>query len=146
MDICKNKRFWHQEVCSTQPHPFLFQYKRSQNSNLGKVVLWDTSPPSSQSAGFQSKVAGLCPSNSCFDLLAGCARAVPAWTLFIYLFYFRRGQACSRAASMACGGSQARGLIGAAAPSLHHSHSNARSELHLRPTPQLTAMPDPLTH
>ena len=28
-------------------------------------------------------------------------------------------------------------------PSLHHSHSNAGSELHLRPTPQLTAMPDP---
>ena len=26
---------------------------------------------------------------------------------------------------------------------LHHSHSDARSEPHLRPTPQLEAMPDP---
>ena len=44
---------------------------------------------------------------------------------------------------MAYGGSQARGLIGAVAASLHQSHSNAASELRLRPTPQLTAMPDP---
>ena len=43
----------------------------------------------------------------------------------------------------AYGGSQARGLIGAVATGLHHSHSNAISELHLQPTPQLTAMPDP---
>ena len=39
--------------------------------------------------------------------------------LFIYLF---------KAMHMAYGGSQARGLIGAAAAGLHHSHSNARSE------------------
>lgn len=38
------------------------------------------------------------------------------------------------------GGSEARGQIGAVAASLHHSHSNARSEPHLQPTPQLTAM------
>ena len=44
---------------------------------------------------------------------------------------------------VAYGSSQARGQIGAAAASLHHSHSNARSELHLRPAPQLMAMPDP---
>ena len=31
----------------------------------------------------------------------------------------------------------------ATAASPHHGHSNAGSELHLRPTPQLTAMPDP---
>ena len=43
----------------------------------------------------------------------------------------------------AYGGSQARGPIGAAAAGLHHSPSNARSELHLRPTPQLTATVDP---
>ena len=36
-----------------------------------------------------------------------------------------------RAAPMAYGGSQARGPIGAAAASLRHSHSNARSELRL---------------
>ena len=43
----------------------------------------------------------------------------------------------------AYGGSQARGPIGAVAAGLHHSHSKAGSETHLRPTPQLTATPDP---
>ena len=47
-----------------------------------------------------------------------------------------------RAISMAQGGSQARGSIGAVADSLHHSHNNAGFELHLQPTPQLTATPD----
>ena len=37
----------------------------------------------------------------------------------------------------------ARGGIRAVAASLLHSHSNLRSELHLRPTPQLTVTPDP---
>ena len=44
---------------------------------------------------------------------------------------------------MAHGGSQAKGLIRATAASLGHSHSNAGSKPHLRPTPQVTAMPDP---
>ena len=44
---------------------------------------------------------------------------------------------------MAYGGSQVRGPMGAIAAGLHQSHSNARSQPHLRPTPQLTAMPDP---
>ena len=43
----------------------------------------------------------------------------------------------------ACGGSQARGWIRATAAGLHHSHSNARSEPHLRPAPQLTVTLDP---
>jgi len=44
---------------------------------------------------------------------------------------------------VAYGGSQARGLIRAIAAGLHHSHSNARSEPCLPPTPQITAMLDP---
>ena len=48
-----------------------------------------------------------------------------------------------RAAPMAHGISQSRSQIGAADAGLHHSHSDARSELHLRPVPQLMAMPDP---
>ena len=48
-----------------------------------------------------------------------------------------------RAAVAAYGSSQARGQIGAIAASLHHSHSIARSEPQLQPTPQFTAMPDP---
>ena len=41
---------------------------------------------------------------------------------------------------MAYGDSQARGQIRSVATGLCHSHSNMGSELHLRPTPQLTAM------
>ena len=48
----------------------------------------------------------------------------------------------SRDAPVAYGGSQARGLIGAIAAGLRHSHSNSGSEPPLQPTPQLTAMPD----
>ena len=48
-----------------------------------------------------------------------------------------------RAALAACGGSQARCPIRATAAALPHSHSNMGSELHLQPTPQLTAMLDP---
>ena len=61
--------------------------------------------------------------------------------LFVCLFVFR----LFIAAPVVYGGSQARGQIGGAAASLHHSHSHShiRSELHLRPTPQLTAMRDP---
>ena len=57
--------------------------------------------------------------------------------LFFFLFCL------FKATPMAYGGSQARGPVGAAAAGLHQSHSNAGSELHLRPTPQLTAMLDP---
>ena len=56
---------------------------------------------------------------------------------FILFFVF------SRAAPMEDGGSQARGLIGAVAAGLHHSHSNAGSKTCLRPTPHLTATLDP---
>ena len=48
-----------------------------------------------------------------------------------------------RATPSAYGSSQARGQNEAAAAILHHSHSNAGSELGLWPTPQLTATPDP---
>ena len=48
-----------------------------------------------------------------------------------------------RAAPVAHGGSQARGLlIGAIATGLRQSHSNAGSEPRLQPIPQLRAMPD----
>ena len=47
----------------------------------------------------------------------------------------------SKPAPAAYGGSQARGLSRAVAAGLRHS--NARSEPHLLPTPQLTTTPDP---
>ena len=57
---------------------------------------------------------------------------------FFFFFFGLYG-----AESAAYGGSQARGHIRAAATGLRHSHSNARSELHLGPTPQLMATPVP---
>ena len=57
---------------------------------------------------------------------------------FIYLYIF----GLLSAAPVAYGGSQPRDQIRALAASLHHSHSNTRSEPRLRPTPQLTAMPN----
>ena len=59
-----------------------------------------------------------------------------------FLFLFFCLFAFSRAAPAAYGGSQARGRIGAVATGLCQSHSNAGSEPHLQPTPQLTATPD----
>ena len=59
---------------------------------------------------------------------------------FLFFFFF----ALSWAAPAAHGGSQARGQVGAVAASLRQSYSNAGCEPHLRYTPQLPAMPDPL--
>ena len=55
--------------------------------------------------------------------------------LFIYLLLFR-------AAPATYGSLQARGRIGAAPASLHHSHDNARSEPYLQTIPQFMAMLD----
>jgi len=46
-------------------------------------------------------------------------------------------------APAAYGSSQARDQIRATAVNLGHNHSNEGYEVHLQPTPQLTAMPDP---
>ena len=62
---------------------------------------------------------------------------------FVIDFVFFLFSLLFRATPTAYGGSQARGQIGAIAAGLHHSHSNVGSEPHRRPTPQLTAMPDP---
>ena len=72
-------------------------------------------------------------------LSSGNARDSQIVTTFLFVFAF----VFSRAAPVAYGGSQARGLIGAVAASLHQSHSNARSEPHLQPTLQLVATLDP---
>ena len=56
--------------------------------------------------------------------------------IYIYIFFL-----LSRATPAAYGGSQARDLIGVVAAGLHQSHSNARSETSLPPTPQLLAGP-----
>ena len=64
---------------------------------------------------------------------------ITTWNIYIYICLF----AFSRAFPAAYGGSQARGLIGAVATSLHHSHNNARSKPCPQPTPQFMATLDP---
>ena len=63
--------------------------------------------------------------------------------IVFFFFFFFFAFLLFRAASEAYRGSQAKGPIRATVASLHHIHSDARSELCLRPTPQLTAMLDP---
>ena len=67
---------------------------------------------------------------------------LPPSYFFIFYFYLFIFFAISWAASEAYGDSQARSLIGAVATSLRQRHSNAGSERHLQPTPQLRARPD----
>ena len=62
--------------------------------------------------------------------------------LFLFFFFF----CLFRVAPAAYGGSQARGRIRAIYTGLSHSHSKTGSKQCLWPTPQLTAMLDPLTH
>ena len=64
---------------------------------------------------------------------------LPSRSFFFLSFFFL----LFGAALAACGGSQARGLIGAIAAGLHHSHSNMGSEPNLRPTLWLKTTPDP---
>ena len=67
--------------------------------------------------------------------------SIAAFTLTLILFSFIF--LLFRATPVACGTSQARGQIGAAAASLYHSYRNAGSKLCLPPIPQAVAMPDP---
>ena len=60
---------------------------------------------------------------------------------FLHSFFFF--PSFFRATPTAYGGSQARGLIGAAPTGHSHSHSNVGSEPPLQPTPQVMATLDP---
>ena len=64
-------------------------------------------------------------------------------SLFLFLYFFFVFLPFLGPLPEAYGGSQARGLIRAAAAGRRHSHSNVGSEPRLQPTPQLIAMPDP---
>ena len=77
-----------------------------------------------------------CPTSTSSQRSFLLLHGINLWHLFIYLVSLFRVE------PTAYGSSQARGPIRAVAASLHHSHSNTRSKLHLRPTPQLMAMPD----
>ena len=68
------------------------------------------------------------PSRICFH----CTAMVTPISFFSFFFFCFFILVFSRTAPTACGGSQARGLIGAVAACLHHSHSNAGSESRLQ--------------
>ena len=71
---------------------------------------------------------------SCFFIKKYCNRfQVQFNQVFLFCFVF----SLFRAAPTAYRGSQARDRIRAVATGLHYSHSNAKSEPHLRPTPSL---------
>ena len=95
-----------------------------------------------QATWIASKVATLCvpllmPPHFLVFLWTRIICNVPCHRIFFFSFCF------FRAAPVAYGGYQARGLIGAIAASLSHSYSNSGSKPHLQATPQLTATPDP---
>ena len=62
--------------------------------------------------------------------LTQCQTLIAFLFLFVFPFF-----GLLRAETVAYGGSQAKGRMGAVAASRHHSHSNTRSEPNLQPTP-----------
>ena len=72
-----------------------------------------------------------------------CAFIITITVIYCYYHYYHFVFCLFRAAPTTYGSSQARGRIEAVGADLPHSHSNARSEPCLRPTPKLTATPDP---
>ena len=80
--------------------------------------------------------------NPIFFLLPSLPSFFPPFPFLSFFHFFFSFLCFFKAAPVATGSSQARGQIGATAAGLLHRHSNARSEPHLQPTPQLMAMPD----
>ena len=56
MDRFNNTEFCQKKFATTIHTPLLFWYKRRLNSNLGTMVLWDPSSPSSRSSDLPNKV------------------------------------------------------------------------------------------
>ena len=61
---------WNQGMFDFTPSPF--SIKEAWILTQARWFIWDTTPPSSQSAGFPNKVTIPCPNNSFLDLLACC--------------------------------------------------------------------------
>ena len=81
--------------------------------------------------------------NNEFGKVAGYKINTQKSAAFLFFFFLSFFFFLLRVALVAYGGSQAKGGIRAAAASLHQSHTNARAEPHVQPTPQLMATPDP---
>ena len=79
----------------------------------------------------------------CPPYLCVCFYSVDRFICAIFYLFIIYLFCLLRFAPTAYGGSRVRGLISAVATGLRHSHSHAKSELHLQPTPQLMATQDP---
>ena len=112
-----------QDACVVFPTP---------QPNLG----WDTCLGSKLhlASCFLIYVLRLIPINSVFHTSFHGPVIIRASFLFLIFF---------KAAPVAYVSPQARGQTGTAVAGLHHSHSNARCELHLLPTLQLKSTMDP---
>ena len=114
------------------------QYRRTPSAGMF-CRHWHSQDVKWHSQNSSLQVGEICSLHS----LAGEGNRTQLRTLFIYFtfFFFFFFFGLFRAAPMAHRGPQTRGRIGAVAAG--QSHSSTRSELCLRPTPQLTATPDP---
>ena len=106
----------------------------SFNTQLGRPEVTRTSERSLWLLGETAEWAPCCP--ELFYMGARIKTEVKikpsSWNVNVGVFFFLSFFfLLFRAEPVAYGGSQARGLIGATAASLCHSHSNARSEPHL---------------
>ena len=109
------------------------------DASLGHMAVFPGRPdqlPSSVEGTVQGSLNGSVKPSRGPDPGTGVAAIQLSSSFFLFFWSFR-------ATLAACGGSQPKGLIGAAAAGLHHSHSTSGSELILRPTSQLTAMLNP---
>ena len=133
-------RLWAEYLCHPSP---LNSYVKAlilsvacgpgvERIQLGSMRLWIRSLASLSGLRIW-RCRGLCPPPAIRGSQSKLFPSLPASLLLVCLF---------SAAPAAYGGSQARGLIGAVAASLHQSHSNAGSKPCLQPIPQLTARPD----
>ena len=97
--------------------------------NLDPELLW-----------LSGRLAAVAPIQSlAWELSNAAGAALKSESTFSFLVFF----VLLRAALSAYGGSQARGRIRAVDAGVCQSHSNARSEPCLQPTPRLKATPDP---
>ena len=120
------------------------------HSNAGSICVFHLHHSSRQCQSLNSLSSArdwthnlMIPTRICFCCtMTGTPVLYYYYYYYHYYYYYFAFQGCTSA----YGRSQARGRIGVAAASLHHSHSNAGSEPSLQLTPQLTAMLHPLIH
>ena len=124
------------------------QYAKETHTNVcGETLLpsfLGDLPPVPQSKGLKyKKFSPVYMTLNSVTFLVKVIRNLTPFLFFIFIYFCLFLGPFFRAAPVAYGGSQARGLIGAVATNLCQNHSNAGSEPLLWSTPQLRATRDP---